>query len=170
MIDFSLAERNTRLPFPLLPKTCHVFTPDVIFITCERRPKSNNSSSWRLTVGCTHTKWLSEDGLIWHNLFCADGICSNPLPAALPRHCYCWKARRFNQWWVNPKSSILLKQKRLFVWKWSWIGPHLFLRQTSHCYFLLTSGNLSKYCNNTISMILSKTLNITYVIYIILHN
>lgn len=72
----------------------------------------------------------------------------NPLPAALPRHCYCWKARRFNQWWVNPRSSILLKQKRLFVWKWSWIGPHLFLRQTSHCYFLLTSANLSKYCNN----------------------
>lgn len=78
---------TARPPFSLLPKTCQLFPPDVISITCERRAESNNSSSWRLTAGCTQTKWLPEDGLIWHHLFCVDGICSNPLPAALPRHC-----------------------------------------------------------------------------------
>lgn len=78
---------TTRLPFPPLPNMCWLFPPDVIFITCERRAESNNSSTWKLTAGCTQTKWLPEDGLIWHHLFCVDGICSNPLPAALPRHC-----------------------------------------------------------------------------------
>lgn len=147
---------------PMLPKTCQLFPPDVIFITRERKPKSNISSTWRLTVGCTHTKWLPEDGLIWHHLFCVDGITSNPRPAALFRHCgTAGKQEGVISGGLNCPDCRKQKE-RLFVWKPSRIGSHSFFRQTSHCYLRLTGANLSKYCiyKENSSMLLSKILQI----------
>lgn len=172
MIYFSLAEWNTRLPFLLLPKTRQLFPPDVIFITCERRPKSNNSSTRRLTVGCTYTKWLPEDGLIWHNLFCVDGICSNPLPATLPIHCATAgkQGGLFRGGLSRPdcrnKKGLLSENSPGLVHIYFGGKPPIAIL----CSLLLICLNIAIIKKFTTSMILSETLHITNVIYIMLHN